>query len=71
MTAAMPSSGRVDVRRPGGSIASRAPAADMFERGIHVQVLRRGTRFHVKAKRLHDIYRRHAGLAELPAEDRE
>jgi trans-AT polyketide synthase, acyltransferase and oxidoreductase domains len=47
-----------------------APAADMFEQGIQVQVLTRGTLFAARAKRLYDVYRRHRSLAEIPADTR-
>jgi PfaD family protein len=43
-----------------------AAAADMFEMGVKVQVLRRGTLFAARANRLYDIYRGHDGLASLP-----
>ncbi|MBP2371836.1 PfaD family polyunsaturated fatty acid/polyketide biosynthesis protein [Pseudonocardia parietis] len=48
-----------------------APASDMFELGVDVQVLRRGTMFGSRARRLYDLYRRHDGLDDLPAEERE
>ncbi|MFI1338186.1 PfaD family polyunsaturated fatty acid/polyketide biosynthesis protein [Streptomyces sp. NPDC020845] len=47
-----------------------APAADMFEVGAEVQVLRSGSLFAGRARRLHELYRAHAGLDELPAADR-
>ncbi len=47
-----------------------APAADMFELGVEVQVLRRGTMFAVRGRRLYELYRDHDGLEELTAEDR-
>ncbi len=47
-----------------------APAADMFELGVEVQVLRRGTMFGVRAKRLYDLYRAHPSLDALPASER-
>lgn len=46
-----------------------APAADMFEQGVEVQVLRRGTMFAVRGKRLYELYRNHTGLSELGAAD--
>lgn len=52
-----------------GDIAM-APAADMFEMGVRVQVLKRGTMFPMRAARLYELYRAHAGLDELPAADR-
>jgi trans-AT polyketide synthase, acyltransferase and oxidoreductase domains len=47
-----------------------APAADMFEMGVKVQVLKRGTMFAMRAARLYELYRAHAGLEELPAPER-
>jgi len=48
-----------------------APAADMFEMGVTVQVLKRGTMFPMRAARLYEIYRGHAALEEIPAAERE
>jgi PfaD family protein len=48
-----------------------APAADMFEMGVKVQVLTRGTLFAVRATRLYELYRAHDGVAQLPAGVRE
>jgi trans-AT polyketide synthase, acyltransferase and oxidoreductase domains len=42
-----------------------APAADMFEYGIKVQVLRRGTMFAARAAVLYDAYRSHDSLDEI------
>ncbi|PRQ09349.1 PfaD family polyunsaturated fatty acid/polyketide biosynthesis protein [Enhygromyxa salina] len=47
-----------------------APAADMFELGVEVQVLRRGTLFGVRAKRLYELYRAHASWEQIPADER-
>jgi PfaD family protein len=43
-----------------------APAADMFELGVTLQVLRRGTMFAARAAALYAAYRDHASLEELP-----
>lgn len=43
-----------------------APAADMFEMGIKVQVLKRGTMFPLRAAKLYDIYDQHASIEALP-----
>ncbi|HUN34026.1 MAG TPA: PfaD family polyunsaturated fatty acid/polyketide biosynthesis protein [Trebonia sp.] len=43
-----------------------APAADMFEMGVQVQVLRRGTMFGPRARRLYEAYRQYASIEELP-----
>lgn len=43
-----------------------APAADMFELGVTLQVLSRGTMFAQRAARLHAAYRAHGSLEEIP-----
>jgi PfaD family protein len=47
-----------------------APAADMFEMGVRVQVLKWGTMFAVRARKLYELYRAHGGLSELSPRDR-
>ena len=47
-----------------------APAADMFEMGVEVQVLRRGTMFATRAKKLYDLYRTYPSMDAIPAEER-
>nr|WP_202447897.1 PfaD family polyunsaturated fatty acid/polyketide biosynthesis protein [Streptomyces sp. SID5468] len=47
-----------------------APAADMFEQGVTVQVLSRGTLFAGRASRLYRLYRDHDSLDSLGADDR-
>lgn len=47
-----------------------APAADMFEMGVNVQVLKRGTMFSVRAKKLYEWYRRYDSLEALPAAEK-
>lgn len=47
-----------------------APAADMFELGVEVQVLRRGTMFGVRGKQLYDLYRAYRTWDEIPAAER-
>ena len=47
-----------------------APAADMFEMGVRLQVLKRGTMFPMRAHRLYDLYRAHACLEEITGDDR-
>jgi PfaD family protein len=39
-----------------------APAADMFEMGVNVQVLKRGTMFGVRAQKLYEIYQHYPSL---------
>jgi trans-AT polyketide synthase/acyltransferase/oxidoreductase domain-containing protein len=48
-----------------------APAADMFEYGIKVQVLRRGTMFAARAGQLYETYLAHRSLADIPVATRE
>jgi PfaD family protein len=47
-----------------------APAADMFELGVEVQVLKRGTLFASRAHRLRDLYRAYDGWDAIPAPER-
>jgi trans-AT polyketide synthase, acyltransferase and oxidoreductase domains len=48
-----------------------APAADMFEMGVELQVLRRGTLFPMRAKQLYELYRTCDGIDAIPAQARE
>ena len=48
-----------------------APAADMFEMGVEVQVLKRGTLFAARGHKLREIYRNYGGLREIPSEERQ
>jgi trans-AT polyketide synthase, acyltransferase and oxidoreductase domains len=47
-----------------------APAADMFEQGVKVQVLKRGTMFAMRAAKLYELYRSYPSLEALPATER-
>ncbi len=47
-----------------------APAADMFEMGVKVQVLKRGTMFPLRAARLYDLYRSHDRYEAIPPDQR-
>lgn len=48
-----------------------APAADMFEMGVKVQVLKRGTLFAMRAQKLYDWYRQYDGIGSMPAPERQ
>ena len=48
-----------------------APAADMFELGVNVQVLKRGTLFPLRARKLYDLYTRYDCYEDIPDDDRE
>ena len=47
-----------------------AAAADMFEMGVKVQILKRGTMFAMRANKLYDYYRAYNSFEEIPAEVR-
>lgn len=64
-------SGRRLLAEAGIADVIMAPAADMFELGVTVQVLRRGTMFAVRAKKLYELYRAYPSLESIPAEERE
>ena len=45
---------------------SMAPAGDMFEMGVKVQVLKRGTMFAMRAQKLYELYTRYGAWEEVP-----
>lgn len=47
-----------------------APAGDLFELGAQVQVLKRGVFFPGRARRLHELYRRHGSWDDIDRETR-
>ena len=47
-----------------------APAADMFEMGVELQVLKRGTMFPMRAKKLYDLYKNYESIEEIPNTER-
>jgi trans-AT polyketide synthase/acyltransferase/oxidoreductase domain-containing protein len=48
-----------------------APAADMFEMGVKVQVLKRGTMFPFRAAKLYELYQACETLEAIPPKERE
>lgn len=54
-----------------GADVAMAPAADMFELGVRVQVLKRGTLFAARAARLYELYRAHAGIEAIESGERQ
>ncbi len=46
-------------------------AADMFEMGVQVQVLKRGTMFPMRAQRLYQLYRHYDSIDALPAAEQQ
>ena len=47
-----------------------APAADMFEQGVKLQVLKRGTLFAMRAQKLYELYMAHDSIEDIPADER-
>jgi PfaD family protein len=47
-----------------------APAADMFEMGVKLQVLKRGTFFPMRAQKLYELYQTYDGLDAIPLDER-
>ena len=47
-----------------------APASDMFEMGVDLQVLKRGTLFGPRAKKLYHYYKTYGSIDEIPSIDR-
>ena len=47
-----------------------APAADMFEMGVKLQVLKKGTLFGLRAQKLLDLYLAYDSWTEIPEKDR-
>ena len=64
------SGGRAMLAEAGLADVIMAPAADMFEMGVEVQVLRRGTMFGVRAKKLYELYRAYSSLDAIPEAER-
>jgi len=47
-----------------------APASDMFEMGVELQVLKRGTLFGPRAKKLYEYYLKYNSIDEIPSDER-
>lgn len=48
-----------------------APAADMFEMGVRLQVLKRGTLFPLRAQKLYELYKTYDAIEAIPPVERE
>ncbi|MCK5825476.1 MAG: PfaD family polyunsaturated fatty acid/polyketide biosynthesis protein [Desulfuromusa sp.] len=48
-----------------------APSGDMFEMGVKVQVVKRGTMFSIRAHKLYELYRAYDSIEHLPVAERE
>ncbi|HIA12570.1 MAG TPA: PfaD family polyunsaturated fatty acid/polyketide biosynthesis protein [Flavobacteriales bacterium] len=45
------------------------PAADMFELGVKLQVLKKGSLFGMRAQKLYDLYEEYEGLEQIPKDE--
>jgi trans-AT polyketide synthase/acyltransferase/oxidoreductase domain-containing protein len=54
----------------GQADVAMAPAADMFEMGVKVQVLKRGTMFPMRAAKLFELYRTYPSWDAIPEQER-
>lgn len=54
----------------GQADVAMAPAADMFEMGVKVQVLKRGTMFPMRAQKLYEVYRDFASIEVIPPQEK-
>ena len=61
---------RTMLAEAGQADVTMAPAADMFEMGVKVQVLKRGTMFAMRGQKLFDAYRTYPNWEAIPANDR-
>ncbi|MFO0683112.1 MAG: PfaD family polyunsaturated fatty acid/polyketide biosynthesis protein [Sandaracinus sp.] len=57
--------GRAMLATAGMADVVMAPAADMFELGVKVQVLKRGTMFAPRAQRLYEVYVTHESIEQI------
>jgi PfaD family protein len=48
-----------------------APASDMFEMGVKVQVLKRGTMFAMRGQKLYEVYQKYESIDDIPVQERE
>jgi len=48
-----------------------APSGDMFEMGVNVQVIKRGTMFSMRAAKLYELYRAYDSIEALPPLERQ
>jgi PfaD family protein len=62
--------GKALLAQAGVADVTMAPSPDMFELGVKVQVLKRGTLFAARATRLYELFAAHDSLEALPGEER-
>ena len=61
--------GRQLLAEAGPADVAMTPAADMFEQGVEVQVLKRGTFFPMRGQRMRAIYKSRAGFADCTPDE--
>lgn len=61
--------GRQLLAKAGPADVAMTPAADMFEQGVEVQVLKRGTLFPIRGRKLFQLYRSGAAFETLDAKE--
>ena len=62
--------GRKLLAQAGPADVAMTPAADMFEQGVEVQVLKRGTLFPMRGQRMRDIYKTRTSFQACSPEER-
>lgn len=62
---------RLMLANAGQADIAMAPAGDMFEMGVTVQVLKRGTMFAMRAQKLYELFRKHDSIDSLPLTERQ
>lgn len=62
---------RLMLAQAGQADTAMAPAGDMFEMGVTVQVLKRGTMFAMRAQKLYELFRKYNSIEEFSAADRQ
>ena len=67
---ALSDDGRMMLGQASMTDVAMAPAADMFELGVEVQVLKRGTMFAQRGKELYKIFRTYPSLEAMPDDER-
>jgi trans-AT polyketide synthase, acyltransferase and oxidoreductase domains len=54
----------------GQADVTMAPAVDMFEMGVKLQVLKRGSMFAMRGNKLYELYKKYASIEEIPEADK-
>ena len=61
-------SGRQMLAQAGVADVAMVPAADMFEIGVKLQVLKKGTMYPSRSSKLYEIYKQYDALSQIPPE---